>query len=263
MKDRVNGTVLAWDEAGTGEAVVLVHGIAESRRAWQHQVGPLAGRFRVIAFDVRGFGESEAGEAESRIEQYADDIAALLARLGVRSASVVGFSMGGVIVQRFALAYPELTRALVVAASSSVVNRRAADYYRERAELAEKDLAAARDASVSDASSCFALSPPEVVEAYRDVRRAAVTNACGLASAARAMSSLLDRPLTPELGALRCPTLVVTGERDVYCPPRGSEMIAGAIPGARLEIAPALGHCLHWEDAARFNALVQEFLGGV
>lgn len=264
MRERINGTVLGWEDVGAGDAVLLVHGIGESRSAWRHQREALAARFRVIACDVRGFGESEPGNGSGRIEQLAADLRALLERLGAGPARVIGFSMGGVIAQRFALDHADMTRAVVIAASSCVVNRRAADFYLERALLAERDGAeAVRAAAMADAGACFARSGPEVVEAYREIRRDAVREAAGFANAARAMASLLEAPLTEALGAVRAPALVITGERDVFCPPRASELIHARIAGARLEIVPALGHCLHWEDPPGFNETILDFLTSV
>lgn len=261
MKDAVNGATVAWDEAGAGEAVVLIHGIAESRRAWRYQLEPFSRRFRVIAYDVRGFGESEPGGVEGGIEQYAEDLRGLLVRLGVARASIVGFSMGGVVAQRFAIDHPELTRALIIAASSSVVNRRAAEYYRQRAALADTaEPEAVRAAGAEDASACFAQADPDVIEAYRAVRRAAVRDPRGYAIACRAMASLHERPLTDELAKIQCPTLAITGERDVFCPPRAAEMIHRNIHSSRLQITPGVGHCLHWEDPAGFNRITTTFL---
>ena len=257
----MNGTVLAWDESGAGEPVLLVHGIGETRSAWRHQVEDFGARFRVIACDVRGFGESETGTGSGRVEQLAADLRALLDRLGAGPARVIGFSMGGVIAQRFALDHPDMTRAVVIAASSSVVNRRAADFYLDRARVAEGDgVEAVRAAAMGDAAACFAVSRPEVVEAYREVRRNGVREAAGFANAARAMASLLEAPLTEALAGLRAPALVITGERDVFCPPRASEIIHARIPGSVLRIMPAVGHCLHWEDPAGFNRTVLDFL---
>jgi len=261
MKEQLNDTLLTWEEQGTGPPVLLVHGIAECREAWRHQVPPFSERFRVIACDVRGFGESETGDADGRIEQYAADLSALLTWLGIDRAHIVGFSMGGVIAQRFAINYPEHTRGLVVAASSSVVNRRAAQYYLDRAQLAEaQGLGAIRATAVEEAAACFAVSPAEVVEAYREVRRAGVRDPRGHAKAARAMASLHERPLTEELKKVQSPALVITGERDVFCPPRASEIIHEKIARSTLRVVPAVGHCLHWEDVVGFNAAVIEFL---
>lgn len=264
MRERINGTVLAWDDVGTGEPLVLIHGIAECRQAWRHQLEPFSRQFRVIACDIRGFGESETGNAEGQLEQYVTDIRELLLRLGVRRARIVGFSMGGVITQRFAIDHSEMTRAVVIAASSSLVNRRASQYHLQRVELAEtKGLEAIRTASVEDAPACFAVSPPEVVEAYREVRRAGVQDPRGYANAGRAMASLYEQPVTEELTQVRSPALVITGERDVFCPPRASEIIHSKIAQSVLRIIPAVGHCLHWEDPAGFNSTVLDFLTSV
>ncbi len=261
MRDTINGTSIEWGEAGAGEAVVLIHGLSEDRGAWRYQVEPLSRRFRVIPYDVRGFGGSEAGDVQGTIEQYAQDLRALLARLGLRRAAIVGFSMGGVIAQRFAVDHPELASTLVIAGSSSVVNAQAATYYRERAALADAgELEAVRTASAGDGRGCFAGSAPDVIEAYCTLRRQALRDPQGYASACRAMASLHERPLTKELAGIRCPALVITGERDRFCPPRAAEIIHANLANGRLRILPRAGHCLHWEDAAGFNGEVLDFL---
>jgi pimeloyl-ACP methyl ester carboxylesterase len=260
-KAALNGAVLAWEESGAGPPVLLVHGLSETHASWRYQREVLAQRFRVIACDVRGFGESETGDAASRPDQYADDLHALLVHLGIARAAIVGFSMGGVIGQSFAIRHPGLTSALVIAASSSVVNRQAAEYFLERARLAETlGLEAVRATTVSDAAACFATSSPEVVEAYRQLRRGAIRDARGYRNACRAMASLREQPLTEGLANIRCPSLVITGERDSLCPPKASEIIRAKIPDSRLSIAAGVGHCLHWEDPSGFNEIVVDFL---
>jgi len=244
--------------------VLLVHGLSETHASWRYQRDFFSQRFRVIACDVRGFGESQTGDAASRPEQYADDLHALLVHLGVDRAAIVGFSMGGVIAQRFAIDHPELTRALVIAASSSVVNRQAAKYFLERVKLAETHgLEAARATTVRDATACFAASRPEVVEAYSQLRREAIRDTRGYSNACHAMASLREQPLTEELVGIRCPSLVIAGERDSLCPPKASEIIHAKIPNSQLRIAPGVGHCLHWEDPAGFNGVVIDFLSSV
>ncbi|MBI4241436.1 MAG: alpha/beta fold hydrolase, partial [Candidatus Rokubacteria bacterium] len=192
------------------------------------------------------------------------DLHVLLVHLGVDRAAIVGFSMGGVIAQRFAIDHPEMTSALVIAASSSVVNRQAAEYYLERAKLADtQGLEAVRATTASDAAACFAASSAEVVEAYRQLRREAIRDARGYVNACRAMASLREQPLTQQLVGVRCPSLVITGERDFLCPPKASEIIHAKLPNSRLRIAPGVGHCLHWEDPAGFNGAVIGFLSSV
>lgn len=261
MRGHINGTLLGWDETGEGEVVLLIHGIAESRQSWLYQVEPFSRRYRVVACDLRGFGVSNTGEATGTLAQYAADVFELLARLDVKEARVVGFSMGGVIAQRFAIDHPEVTRAVVIAASSSVVGHRAAKHYLDRAELARaRGGDAIRELSLEDARACFAFSPPEVVDAYCEVRRAAIQDPLGFANACETMASLRDRPLTEDLGGIRAPTLVITGERDAFCPPVASEIMHNKIRRSTLQIVPAAGHCLHWEDAGGFNHRVLDFL---
>ena len=99
-----------------------------------------------------------------------------------------------------------------------------------------------------------------MIDEYRQLRSAAVVDIEGYINACHAMLRLGEEPMIDELAQIDCATLVIAGENDPYCPPKASRMIADAIPGARLEIIPEVGHCLHWESSERTNALIQEFI---
>ena len=87
--------------------VVLIHGLSETRDVWSRQVAFLQTSMNVLAYDVRGFGSSPTGAADGTLEQMADDLAKLLGGVAADPVWLVGFSMGGVIAQRFALDFPE------------------------------------------------------------------------------------------------------------------------------------------------------------
>lgn len=116
-KARVNGIDMHYAIYGDGPPLVLVHGIVSSTAMFDEQVGPLSQRYQVIVYDVRGHGETEAPPADDpgySFETFVQDLRALLDHLGVDRAYVGGLSMGGMIAMRFALAYPERVRALLL-----------------------------------------------------------------------------------------------------------------------------------------------------
>lgn len=250
-------------DTGRGAPVVLVHGLSETHDAWRFQVADLTTQFRVIACDVRGHGASPTGAAQGTPEELASDVAQLVRRLSLAPAHVVGFSMGGVIAQRLALDHPELVASLVLVASSSKCNDLANHFFLDRMRVAETDgLPGIRTINETDASGCLATGGPELARAYTELRVSAIRDPAGYLNACRAMRTMHERPLTPELGRIRARTLLIAGERDPYCPPRASEIIAGQIPGAELRVFPGHGHCLHWEAPGPFNTALAGFLAG-
>ncbi len=262
MQATINGTTIAWDEFGRGKPLVLVHGLGDDRHWWQFQFPVFSRDRRVIAYDVRGFGESCTGDADGTVEQLAADLAALLGHLGIGRADVVGFSMGGVIAQRFGIDYPAMAGALVIAASSCLINRAAATIYREKAELVRREGFAPllRDAA-EDAKGSFLAARPDLVDEFVGLRRGSLREPAGYVNAALAMAGLLERPLTDELAKIACPVLIIAGEQDSACPPKASQIIHSHLPGAELHILPAVRHLAHWENPDAWNALVLRFLG--
>lgn len=242
------------------KTAVLIHGISEERAVWGRQQPFLARSMDVVAYDVRGFGASPVGAGNGTAGQYADDLAQVLSALDCETVWLIGFSMGGVIAQRFALDFPERVEGAILLASSCAVGRPGREYFEKRIEeVSAGGLDALAHLNAGDARGCLATEDEDLIAEYVDLRVGAVRDAAGYLNAARAMLRLGDEPLTPELGAIACPTLVVAGELDPYCPPKASEMIASAIPGAKLEVLKDAGHCFHWEAADATNELLYDF----
>ncbi len=242
------------------KTAVLIHGLSEARQAWSRQVAFLEPSMEVVTYDVRGFGTSPVGAANGTVKQLADDLAQIVSATCASPAWLIGFSMGGVIAQRFALDFPELAKGLVLIASSSTVGRAGIEFFQHRIEQAEKGLDALRPVNHEDARGCFSMGDEQLIAEYQQLRVGAVGNVAGYLNAARAMLRLKDEAVTPELGSIARPTLVLAGERDPYCPPRASEMIASAIPKAELVVIPGAGHCMHWEARDATNTILGKFL---
>ena len=111
---RISDCSLHYEEAGTGEALVLLHGNGEDCTYFKGQIGYFSDRFRVIALDTRGHGKSERGLSKFSINQFAEDLREVLDALGLPQVHLLGFSDGGNIAMAFALRYPERVSSLIL-----------------------------------------------------------------------------------------------------------------------------------------------------
>ena len=242
--------------------VVLIHGLSETREVWWRQRSFLESSMRIITYDIRGFGRSPTGAADGTVRQMADDLAQLLSAFETGPVWLVGFSMGGVISQRFALDFPELTRGLVLVASSCAVGRGGQEFFDHRIEQVTsgglESLAITND---GDARGCFHTGDEELINEYKELRIAAVRDPAGYLNACNAMLGIGASPLTAELSTVRCPTSVIAGEYDPYCPPKASKMISDAIPGAELRVIEDVGHCMQFEASDSLNNYIADFIG--
>ena len=240
----------------------LIHGLSETRKVWWRQESSLEPSIRVVRYDIRGFGDSPTGAADGSVRQMADDLGQLLSAFATGPAWLVGFSMGGVIAQRFALDFPELTRGLILIASSCAVGRGGQEFFHHRIEqVTSGGLGSLAETNDSDARGCFYTDNEGLIDEYKELRVGAVRDPAGYLNACNAMLGIGANPLTQELGAIHCPTSVIAGEHDPYCPPRASKMISDAIPGAELTIIEGVGHCMQFEASDQLNEHIVNFIG--
>jgi pimeloyl-ACP methyl ester carboxylesterase len=263
MRRLVGGRELGYDDRGRGPAVVLLHAFPFARDLWGGLATELAARFRVIAVDARGFGESDlrashptpGASAPYAIMDLADDLAALLDGLEVRRAAVLGMSMGGYTALAFAARHAARLAALVLADT-----RAAADTPETRAKR-EEALATIHGhgpAAYLDGSLARLLSPqaPPAVLAF--ARGRAETRADSLVAGVEALRDRPDR--TAELPAIACPTLVVCGAEDQITPAPEMRRMSGSIPNARYVELAGAGHLAHLEAGEAFTTAVGSFL---
>jgi pimeloyl-ACP methyl ester carboxylesterase len=244
---------VAWFEWGRGEPLVLVHGLGDDHRAWRRVLAWLAARRRVIAYDVRGHGQTSLGEPAGTLAQLSGDLVALLDALELERADLCGFSMGGTVVIRTAIDHPERVGRLFPVATSSRVGRTAAAWYAERARIADAgELASVLE---RDTGEQLATAPDELAD-HLAIRREATADPRGFANGCRAMARLNAEPLDPDLARVRARTLVVAAERDALCPPRAGEIVAAGIPGAALVVVPESGHQVELERPAELSRAI-------
>lgn len=248
------------EEAGSGPAVLCLHGIGSSAASFHHQLDAWSSRRRVLAWDAPGYGRSDDPAGPPRMDGYADAAARVLEEFGAAPAHVVGASFGGVIAVRLALRHPDLVRSLVLADSTpgSGADPDKAAAMRARGAELEK---LGEEAFASQRSRRL-LSPDAPTALVRDVHRNMVQSIRlpGYGWAAKAMA---DTDHSPDFAGLRVPTLVLCGTEDQVCPPHVSEAIAEAIPEARLAFIERAGHLSNQEQPDRFNELVEAFLDEV
>ena len=253
------GLELAYDEAGSGTPLLLVHGWPLDRAMWAGQLGGLATYARVLAPDLRGFGGSTVRPPYT-IDRYADDLIAFLDALGLARAVVCGLSMGGYVAFSMVRRHRDRVRGLILADTRATAdtdeareNRRNLIALIEREgmdALAERQLRTMVGRSTLDRQ-------PELVETVR--RMMASTPPEGAIGALRAMADRADS--TPMLTSIGVPTLVVGGVEDGITPPEVLRAMAAQIPGSRVEILEQAGHLSPLERSAAFNHVVSEFVG--
>jgi 3-oxoadipate enol-lactonase len=245
------------DSGGSGEAVLLAHAIGCDRRMWDDLAAALAGRWRIVAIDARGHGESPLPPRPWSLEDMADDAARVLDRLGIASAHWVGLSMGGMVGQAFALRHAGRLGKLVLANTTSSYGPDGKTMWDNRIRLiTEGGLAAIRDmVTARYFSEAFIAAHRDVVD--RVMGRFMETPAEGYLGCCEAIREL---EYTAALPRIQAPTLVIAGELDQGTTPAMARVIANAIPGARLSIIPGASHLSAVEKPAEFNALVRDFL---
>lgn len=248
-------------EQGSGPPLLLVHGFPLDHAMWSGQIGELAKEFRVIAPDLRGFGQSEVTTGTVTMQQYADDLAKLLDALGVNEpVAFCGLSMGGYIAWQFVARHRNKLGALIVADSRAVAdNEKAAAGRKETADKVEKE----GSKVVADAMLAKLFPAGEIergapfVKATQAVMLAAPPE--GVAAALRGMAERPD--FTSELPKIDVPTLIICGEEDAIAPPAEMQAIAKAIPGAKYVCIAGAGHMAPLEKPAEVNAAIRQFLG--
>ncbi|BCR03804.1 alpha/beta hydrolase [Desulfuromonas versatilis] len=263
MRYSIDGVSLAYEEAGSGPAVLLVHGYPLNRNMWSPQRAALAGAgFRVITPDLRGFGESEAPAEGYSMARFADDLIALLDRLGIRRAAVGGMSMGGYVLLNLLERHPER-----LVAAMFLVTRAGADDDAGRSKrtiMAEQALAGQRGVvEETFADLLFAEQTleenPQLVDRVTSWMRQ--TDPQGLAGG---MLAMRDRPdYTERLPGFRIPALVIGAEKDRAVPVEQSRVLAAGIPGARRCLITGAGHMVNLERPDAFNECLLEFLQGL
>jgi pimeloyl-ACP methyl ester carboxylesterase len=256
----VNGIRVAFERAGAGPALVLVHGAVSDSRVWQPQLLRLANEFSVVAWDAPGCGQSDDPPESFRLAEYADVLAGLIAALGLGPAHVLGHSFGGALALELVRRHPGAVATLIlVGAYAGWAGSLPATEVERRLGFA-LDVADRLPGGFEPASM-----PGLFSEKMSSETAAALTTIMSESRpvATRAMAhALAEADLHEALPSISVPTLLINGDADTRSPLTVAEDLHRRIPTSSLVVLPGLGHECYLEDPDRFNADVRTFLRG-
>ena len=259
MKTTANGISVNYTLDGPADApvVTLSHSLAADLAMWDPQMKALTTKYRVLRYDTRGHGGTDAPAGAYTLAQLAEDARALLQTLGITKTHWIGLSMGGMIGQTLALSSPGLFLSLALCDTSSRVPAEARPVWQERIQTAETQ---GMDPLVEPTIGRWFTAPfreqrNDVVDPVRT--RIRTTSPRGYAGCCAAIAQL---DLTDKISAIKLPTLIVVGEEDPGTPVAASQAMHGKIAGSQLEIIKSAAHLSNLEQPEAFTRIITSFL---
>jgi len=257
MKIKTNGIELNYTVEGNGPWMVMSHSLACDLSMWDEQAAVFRRNFKVLRFDTRGHGKSDAPSGEYTLDMLAYDVHGLLQGLGVDRCHWVGLSMGGMIGQTFALKFPKMFSSLVLADTTSRYAPEALPLWQGRIKTAqEKGMEALVESTLGRwFTEPFRKTHPEVTARVSAMIRA--TPVPGYVGCCQALPQI---NVTERLKEIKCPSLVIVGEQDAGTPVAMAREIHAALPGSELAIIPSASHLSNLEQPAAFTRALTTFL---
>lgn len=252
------GEQIYYESVGAGKPVVLSHGLGGNHAIWYQQVPELARHFRVITWDQRGFGRSTNTAGDASPAKAVIDLKALLDKLGVERAHLVGQSMGGWAVLGFAVEYPDRVASLVLADTiggiyTPAIAQHFDEYIRHMASAPPIDQwPITRHPALGEA---LGDRDPAKAFLYREIASVAPPPPANMGLLLRQTSYPLDA-----VNALPMPVLFIVGENDPIFPPNIIREAAKQVPNAHVEQLPGAGHSPYFETPSAWNQTLLKFL---
>lgn len=269
----VNNISIAYEIYGDGEPVILIHGYSYNKSAWITQIEDLSKDFKVIALDVRGSGESSHPEESFTLDSLIEDLKGIMDFLKLEKAHLIGWSMGGMIIQNFVLKYPERAGKLVLFSTSAgfpskdgviMLRNSLIEVY----ELRKTDSKAAffqlakfmhstkfrKKMEKESTEKIYGIVTPE--ELIKDSTENQ-TNPTDLKHLADAM---LEHNTVDLLHQIKNETLIVVGSKDPLTPLMVNEQIHEKLPNSTLKVIQGAGHKVFFENQPEVNPIVIDFL---
>lgn len=264
-----HGRVRVWETAPhrSGKAIILIHGFGAMIEQWRYNIPALATNATVYALDLLGFGESDMPDVHYSARLWRDQILDFMNERGIRSATIAGHSMGGLVAAQFAHDFPDRTDALILVDPSGYPKRVPSDLLFRFLRFAATNpalrtvsfwLFATPDMARSGLQSAYydqSAVTDELVELFMRPLRNPGAAFSYLAVARNPDDFHIDAP-----NGIACPTLLVWGGRDRLLPPKLIKHFRELIPQAEPVVIPDTGHCPHDESPAAFNAAAMKFL---
>ena len=241
------------DTGGSGVPVVFMHAATGSSRVWVHQIPAFTeAGYRFIAYDRRGWGRSVIDPAGSEPGTAADDLLALMNHLRIDRFHLVGTAAGAFVALDFALSFPQRLRSLVIANSIGGVQD---DDFLELGRRIRPSQFQALPPEVRELGPSYRAGNPEGTRRWVELER--VSRPAGPPAPAQTMRNRITFSL---LETIRVPTLLITGDADLYAPPAVLRLFAARIKNSESVIVPEAGHSGYWEQPEIFNHAVLDFI---
>jgi len=262
MHKAPDGTAYTLTGPAHGPVVVMIHGLGLNRECWQWTTPALEDHYRVLSYDLFGHGQSAAPPDTPGLSLFSEQLAALLDHCGIQTATLVGFSLGGMIARRFAQDMPDRTVALAILHSAHTRSAQAQKAILKRVEQARHE---GPQSTVEAAlERWFTAGFRRANPAMMDTVRGWVT-ANDIAiyhTIYRVLADGVDEIVAPS-PAVTCPALVITGDEDYGNGPEMAHAIAAEIRGATALVLPGLRHMALAEDPGAVNGPLRAFLRSV
>lgn len=253
----VNDIEMYYEISGHGVPLIFIHGLGSSTLDWEAQVPEFSRNYRVISVDLRGHGRSAAPRGPYTIDLFASDVAALLGKLSMEPAHVVGLSMGSAVAWHLALDYPDLVRTLVLTNMSAEVPVKAwRDKWMFYSRVLMVRVMGMRQVGKMLAPRLYPRAEQETLR-RKIVRRWSRNDKKAYV---QALYALKDWSVMDRLGEVRCPVLVIAADQD-YSPLSHKKEYTRRMPGAQLTVVEDARHALPMEKPAAFNNVLAAFLG--
>ena len=259
MRIKANDHHLSYQLTGPDEAetVCLSHSLACSGVMWDSQMPALSDRFRVLRYDIRGHGGSEATPGPYTLDMLGDDVIAMLDALDIERVHWVGLSMGGMIGQNLALRYPERLRSLLLCDTLSVISQAAQSVWADRIETAARDgMGPLCEPTLGRwfTPAYLERDPPALASIRAQILNTPATGYIGCCEAIRRLDYI------NRLKDIRLPTRVIVGAQDPATTPADARDIHARIEGSSLEVIDDAAHLANVEQPEAFNDAMIEFL---
>jgi pimeloyl-ACP methyl ester carboxylesterase len=249
---------------GQGQPLVMIRGVGSNVDHWYEQVPVLSKNYQLLVFDNRGIARSSDPGGSFSTKDMAADTIALMEAVGIKKAHVLGYSMGGMIAQELALAYPEKINGLILVATDCGISLRIKARPEYSRLFSEMIRLGTNEAKTAAAGCLFAKqtfeSRSDIIQRYNEV---SLRFPAPQKTLERQWEAITRHDACGRLRNITAPTLVITGSEDVLIPPENSRVLAERIPDARVRSIDGGGHLFVVEQAQQFNEAVFGFLDGL
>ena len=243
------------DTGGVGTPVVLLHAATGSSRVWEYQIPALTrAGYRIIAYDRRGWGRTVVDPAGTQPGTAADDLRALMSHLQIERFHLVGTAAGGFVALDYALSFPQQLRSLVLANTIGGVQDE--EYLALGRRIRPSPQFEALPPDFRELGPSYRAANAEGTRRWLELER--VSRPEGPPAPAQPMRNLVT---FAQLETITVPTLLLTGDADLYAPPPVVQLFKARIKNAQSVIVPEAGHSAYWEQPELFNRELMAFFG--